>query len=237
MKALLVEDDLDVAEALTEGLEDHGWSVQHLTLGLEALGNADTVDIILLDLNLPDVDGLELCRRLHERTHVPIIAVTGRSDTFDQVLCLRLGADDYIVKPYRLHELLARMTAVLRRTTQWFTPARAASTDTDEEAPTTPTEVLRHGPLRVDLQQRVVTVGDTVVLLTRKEFELLVLLASSPGRVFTRQYIGETVWADQWMGRSRTLDSHIAALRKKIGHRDWIETVRGVGFRFVGSPA
>ncbi|MFH9008969.1 response regulator transcription factor [Streptomyces afghaniensis] len=232
-----MEDDLDVAEALTEGLEDHGWSVQHLALGLEALGNAHTADIILLDLNLPDVDGLELCRRLHERTHVPIIAVTGRSDTFDRVLCLRLGADDYIVKPYRLHELLARMTAVLRRTTQWVTRAGAGGADADEQTPATPAEVLRHGPLRVDLRQRVVTVGDTAVVLTRKEFELLVLLASSPGRVFTRQYIGETVWADQWVGRSRTLDSHIAALRRKVGHRDWIETVRGVGFRFVGSPA
>ncbi|MFG3157838.1 response regulator transcription factor [Streptomyces sp. NPDC048219] len=233
-----MEDDVDVAEALTEGLEDHGWSVQHLALGLEALGSADAVDIVLLDLNLPDVDGLELCRRLHERTHVPIIAVTGRSDSFDQALCLRLGADDYIVKPYRLHELLARMAAVLRRTTQWFSPAGTAGSDPDHEAETTPpSEVLRHGPLRVDLRQRVATVGGTAVVLTRKEFELLVLLASSPGRVFTRQYIGETVWADQWVDSSRTLDSHIAAVRKKIGHRDWIETVRGVGFRFVGSPA
>nr|WP_202458056.1 response regulator transcription factor [Streptomyces sp. SID5464] len=233
----MVEDDLAVAEALTEGLEEHGWSVRHLALGLEALRDADTADIILLDLNLPDIDGLELCRRLHDRTHVPIIAVTGRSDSFDQVLCLRLGADDYVVKPYRLHELLARMTAVLRRTSQQVARPGTAGAARDDQIPTMQNEVLRHGPLLVDLRQHVVSVGGAPVSLTRKEFELLVLLASSPGRVFTRQYIGETVWAEQWVGRSRTLDSHIAALRRKLGHRDWVETVRGVGFRFVAPPS
>lgn len=230
MKALLVEDDLDVAEALTEGLVEHGWNVHHLAHGLEAMRDADTVDIVLLDLNLPDVDGLELCRRLHDRTQVPIIAVTGRADPFDRVLCLRLGADDYVVKPYRLHELLARMTAVLRRATHRNPPQDAAGerAKQGEEAC-----VLRHGPLRVDQRQHEVTVDGGVVSLTRKEFELLVLLISSPGRVFTRQYIGEAVWADQWVEGSRTLDSHIAALRRKLGHRDWFETVRGVGFRFI----
>ncbi|MFH8368360.1 response regulator transcription factor [Streptomyces sp. NPDC018031] len=200
MKALLVEDDDEVAGALIEGLRQYGWTVDHVSTGAAALQRGSWGDIVLLG-----------CR-------VPIIAVTARSDEMDKVLGLRLGADDYIVKPYRLQELLARMAAVLRRTR----PEPAAE----------PTPVLVSGRLTIDREQRTALLDGRPVPLTRKEFELLLLLAGSPNRVFPREQLLDAVWDQQWVGNSRTLDTHVAALRRKLGSTRWIRTTRGVGFSF-----
>lgn len=231
MKALLVEDDSEVAEALTEGLRRHGWDVAHVATGTSALSSPDTCDIVLLDLNLPDMDGLEVCQQIRARVPVPIIAVTARSDEFNKVLCLRLGADDYIVKPYRLQELLARMTAVLRRLRPPQPPVDREAEPQKDPEPQDDRVITRAG-MSIDLWRREVVVAGRVVPLTRKEFELLTLLARSPGRVFSRDHLLENVWGQQWMSTSRTLDAHVSALRRKLGNSRWIRTVRGVGFSF-----
>ncbi|OUD00929.1 hypothetical protein CA983_22955 [Streptomyces swartbergensis] len=218
MKVLLVEDDAEVASALTEGLEDHGWTVDHVSTGRAALRVQDPGEVILLDLNLPDMDGLEVCRGLRDVRRAPIIAVTARSDEMDKVLCLRLGADDYVVKPYRLQELLARMVAVVRR-----------AHGTQEERADT---VVTQGAFSIDRDRREVRVMGRHVHLTRKEFDLLVLLSSAPGRVFSREFLLAEVWRQEWMGSGRTLDTHVASLRRKLGSTEWIRTSRGVGFSF-----
>ncbi|MFB7501971.1 response regulator transcription factor [Streptomyces broussonetiae] len=220
MKALLVEDDPDVASALTESLEQHGWDVEHASTGNTALQSRPTWDIVLLDLNLPDVDGLEVCQRLRSSHDVPVIAVTARSDQMDKILCLRLGADDYVVKPYQIQELLARMTAVIRRSVPQPTAAPS------------PTESIARGRIVIDQRSRRVSVEGRDIALTRKEFELLSLLAGAPGRVFTRDQLFAAVWSESWVGASRTLDTHIASLRRKLGIPHWIRTIRGVGFSF-----
>lgn len=218
MKVLLVEDDAEVASALTEGLEDHGWTVDHVSTGRAALRVQDPGEVILLDLNLPDMDGLEVCRGLRDVRRAPIIAVTARSDEMDKVLCLRLGADDYVVKPYRLQELLARMVAVVRR-----------AHGTQEERADA---VVTQGAFSIDRDRREVRVMGRHVHLTRKEFDLLMLLSSAPGRVFSREFLLAEVWRQEWMGSSRTLDTHVASLRRKLGSTEWIRTSRGVGFSF-----
>ncbi|MGP4000272.1 response regulator transcription factor [Streptomyces sp. 8N706] len=231
MKALIVEDDPEVVGALAEGLQQHGWDVAHVSTGASALRAPDAFDIVLLDLNLPDMDGLEVCQSLRSATSVPIIAVTARSDEFDKVLCLRLGADDYIVKPYRLQELLARMAAVRRRV--GTRPAEAAERPEQDNAG----HIIDHGRLTIDQLERTVLLDGSPVGLTRKEFELLVLLAGAPRRVFTRAHLLESVWSHRWIGPSRTLDSHVAALRRKLGDGRWIKTARGVGFSFETQPS
>ncbi|GLV72694.1 response regulator transcription factor [Streptomyces hygroscopicus] len=226
LKVLLVEDDVEVADALTEGLQQYGWTVDHVTTGAAALGRRECGDIVLLDLNLPDMDGLEVCRGLRTACAVPIIAVTARSDEMDKVLGLRLGADDYIVKPYRLQELLARMAAVMRRTAGTQPPPAEAADP-----------VLVRGRLTIDPDRRTVLLDGRPVPLTRKEYELLVLLAGAPGRVFLREQLLDAVWDQRWTGSSRTLDTHVAALRRKLGSTKWISTTRGVGFSFHPQPA
>ncbi|WP_406474301.1 response regulator transcription factor [Streptomyces platensis] len=233
MKALLIEDDEEVAQALMEGLQQHGWTVEHMAAGIDAARRQVTEDIVLLDLNLPDVDGFEVCRHLRSVSDVPIIVVSARSDTFDQALGLWLGADDYVVKPYALHELLARMAAVLRRGTASRSPAPPVDAASADAEATAEEQILCRGPLKIDQERRQVSLRDSSISLTRKEFELLALLAGTPGRVYTREYIVEHVWMQRWIGKSRTVDSHVAALRRKLGDPGWIETVRGVGLRFV----
>ncbi|WP_069812614.1 response regulator transcription factor [Streptomyces sp. TP-A0874] len=218
MRALLVEDDAEVASALADGLQRYGWQVDHVSTGAMALRSRAGSDVILLDLNLPDMDGLELCRSLRNASQVPIIAVTARSSEMDQVICLRLGADDYVVKPYRLQELLARMAAVTRRSAA---PA-AGAVD----------HVIRRGRITIDRAQHKVLVDGAEVQLTLKEFALLNLLAERPGWVYSRQQLLEAVWDQKWAGESRTLDTHVAALRRKLGAAGRIRTTRGVGFSF-----
>ena len=219
MLVLIVEDDASIAAPLAKGLTREGLDVERLTRGdaaldrLRAAGPAP--DIVLLDLGLPDVDGFEVCRRLRAESDVPIIVVTARGEEVDRVIGLELGADDYIVKPFGFRELLARIRAVTRRR-----GPRAS-----DSAP------VRVGELTIDTRTRDVRIGDNEIVLTPKEFDLLAFLAEDPGAVWSRGRILEAVWDPHWYGPTKTLDVHVASLRKKLGDPSWIETVRGVGFR------
>jgi DNA-binding response OmpR family regulator len=214
MRILLVEDEGGIAEPLALGLRREGFSVERAATGGEAL-EADTPDLVLLDLRLPDVDGFDVCRRLRERSDVPIIVVSARGEESDRVVGLELGADDYLVKPFGLRELIARIRAVSRRRT----------TGTSSAAP------LRVGGLEVDERARRATVDGRELELTPKEFELLTALARDPGAAVSRRRLLQEVWETSWYGSAKTIDVHVAALRRKLGDPGWIETVRGVGFR------
>ena len=221
MRLLVVEDDEEVAAELVLGLQRYGHEVLHVSTGSAALEHHADADLVLLDLGLPDLDGVEVCRRLRELSTVPIIAVTARSAELDRVLGLRLGADDYIVKPYGFTELLARIEAVARRSQPQSPPPGPAP------------HRRTVGSLTVDARARRVSVEGVEIELTRKEFDLLALLAGDPGALFTRERILAEVWCDTWVGATRTLDVHVGALRGKLGHKGWVETVRGVGFRLA----
>jgi DNA-binding response OmpR family regulator len=211
---LVVEDDPGIATQLVRGLSRGGYDVAHVTTGRDALSREDP-DVILLDLGLPDVDGVEICRQLRERSGVAIIVVTARGEEPERVLALDAGADDYLVKPFGLAELLARIRAVLRR-------VRPGG------------EVLRHGPLTVDVRTGKVSVSGREVALTPKEFDILECLATDPGRVVSRQEILESAWDAHWYGPTKVLDVHVAALRRKLDVPGLIETVYGRGFRLGG---
>jgi DNA-binding response OmpR family regulator len=170
--------------------------------------------VVLLDLGLPDCDGFDVCRELRSRSEVPIIVVTARSDEVDRVVGLELGADDYMVKPFGFRELLARIRAVTRRRGPRFEPGA--------------TEL---GRLSLDRRTRRVLLDGEELALTPKEFDLLAYLADDPGAVRNRQQLIEEVWDPHWYGPTKTLDVHVASLRRKLGDAGWIETVRGVGFR------
>lgn len=220
MHVLLVEDDDAIAAPLAKGLERQNFSVHREATGLgavAALTAATTPNIVLLDLGLPDIDGYEVCRRIRATSSVPIIVITARGEEIDRVLGLELGADDYMVKPFGFRELVARINAVTRRV----------------GAPEEPEEPVVHlsGGLTIDTRTRRVTRGETEIVLTRKEFDLLSLLATDPGATFTREEILEQVWDSHWYGPTKTLDVHVASLRKKINDAELVETVRGVGFR------
>jgi DNA-binding response OmpR family regulator len=210
----VVEDDAGIAGSLVRGLERAGYETRHVVTGAGALA-ADPADVVLLDLGLPDMDGLEVCRTLRLRGDAVIIVVTARGEEGDRVVALDEGADDYLVKPFGLAELLARIRAVLRR-------AR----------PSGPAAV-RLGPVTVDARTRKVTVHGQEVALTPKEFDILECLALDPGRVLTRQELLEHVWDAHWYGPSKVLDVHVAALRRKLGVDGLIETVYGRGFRLA----
>jgi DNA-binding response OmpR family regulator len=220
MHVLIVEDDDSIAEPLSKGLERQGFSVRRESTGLgaiDALASDSHVDVILLDLGLPDIDGYEVCRRVRTTATTPIIVLTARGDEIDRVLGLELGADDYMVKPFGFRELVARMNAVTRRA--------QVTSDTSNDS------IALDGGVEIDPRTRRVVVNGTEVQLTRKEFDLLRLLATDPGATHTREDILEQVWDAHWYGPTKTLDVHIASLRKKIGDPGLIETVRGVGFR------
>ena len=221
VRVLVVEDDPTIAEPLRVGLIREGYVVTSVDTGAAALA-AEPADLVLLDLGLPDLDGRAVCRELRSRSSVPIVVVTARGDEIDRVTLLDLGADDYVVKPFGFLELVARMRAVLRRTNG---AAR-------EERP-----VVELGALRVDRRSRSVSFEERSVALTPKEYDLLAYLASEPGAVLTRDQIMTAVWDANWWGSTKTLDVHVASLRKKLSP-DLIETVRGVGFRLVdpGAP-
>jgi DNA-binding response OmpR family regulator len=211
LSVLVVEDDPGLATQLVRGLSRGGYAADHVMTGRDALAWGEP-DVVLLDLGLPDTDGVEVCRRLRERSDVAIIVVTARGEEPERVLALDAGADDYLVKPFGLSELLARIRAVLRR----IHPGG---------------EMLRHGPLAVDLRTRRVTVSGHEVALTPKEFDILECLAADPGRVLSRQQILESAWDAHWYGPTKVLDVHVAALRRKLGVPGLIETIYGRGFR------
>ncbi len=229
MKILLVEDDRSIAASLVEGLEANGFTVTHAPNGAAALA-AEEHEMVLLDLGLPDMDGRDVCRQLRARTTAPIIMLTARAEEFDRVLGLELGADDYVTKPFSFRELVARIRAVARRTA----PAGAGAASGEPgpggpaDDPATPQVI---GPLRIDRRSRRVHLAGEEVQLTAKEFDLLAFLAADIGAVRTRTDILENVWDAHWYGPTKTVDAHVASIRKKLGAHDWIQAVRGVGFR------
>jgi two-component system, OmpR family, response regulator RegX3 len=215
VRILIVEDDDAIAKPLADGLRSEGFDVTRVATGEDAL-EAALPDLVLLDLRLPGIDGTEVCRRLRSRSDVPIIMVTAKGEEVDRVVGLELGADDYIVKPFGFRELLARIRAVMRRTRPSGDGSR-----------------MRLGRLEVDVRGRRATVDGDALPLTTKEFDLLALLASEPGAVVSRRRILREVWDTEWYGPTKTVDVHVASLRRKLGDPGWIETVRGVGLRLV----
>jgi DNA-binding response OmpR family regulator len=224
VKLLLVEDDKAIADTLVEGLTAAGHTVTHVDTGAAALAERD-YELVLLDLGLPDMDGRDVCRHLRERSSMPIIMLTARSEEFDRVLGLELGADDYVTKPFSLRELVARIRAVSRRTQDGSSSSASASDDADPNAP------QWIGSMLLDRRTRRVRIDNTEIALTAKEFDLLAFLANDVGAVHTRTEILESVWDAHWYGPTKTVDAHVASLRKKLGDHSWIEAVRGVGFR------
>ena len=222
VKILLVEDDRSIASSVVEGLEAQGFQVTHVANGAGALA-APEHDMVLLDLGLPDMDGRDVCRELRGRTKAPIIMLTARSEEFDRVLGLELGADDYVTKPFSFRELVARIRAVARRSA-----GEGGAAPTDDPAVAGPQAI---GGLKIDRRTRRVFVDDQEVQLTAKEFDLLAFLAGDIGAVRTRTEILENVWDAHWYGPTKTVDAHVASLRKKLGGHEWIQAVRGVGFR------
>jgi DNA-binding response OmpR family regulator len=216
---LLVEDETDIVSPLVRTLEREGYAVDQATTGKDAIAAASEGDhdIVILDLGLPDMDGLEVCRRLREAGYQgALLILTARSRELDRVVGLDAGADDYLVKPFGLAELLARLRALLRRTT-----VRAA---------TTPSDRLLH----LDVDAHRVRVGDDEVALTGKEFDVLAVLMASRGKVVSRAQLMAEVWSEGWYGSTKTLDVTIGRLRQKLeraGSAERIITVRGVGFR------
>ncbi|HET6258578.1 response regulator transcription factor [Pseudonocardia sp.] len=221
MHILLVEDDDRIAAALRPALHRNGMTTTRLSRGRGAVDHLAGVDVVLLDLGLPDIDGVDVCRAIREVSEVPVIVVSARGEVDDRILGLHSGADDYLVKPYDIGELVARVHAVYRR-------RRVVSS-------AGPEDVVVVDNVSVDLHRHSVTVGGRPVNLTRKEFQVLALLASSGGAVCTRSRIVAEVWGRSWAGANRTLDVHVATLRTKLGRADLVQTVRGVGYR-LGLP-
>ena len=217
VRLLLVEDDPTISEPLVDGLRREGFDVDLAATGADAL-SAEPVDLVLLDLGLPDLEGRVVCQQLRAASTVPIIVVTARGDEIDRVVLLELGADDYVVKPFGFRELVARIRAVLRR---------VSPTGDDPVR-----EELEVGALTVDLRTRAVSFDGRPVALTPKEFDLLVRLAYDAGAVTTREQLMREVWDENWWGSTKTLDVHVASLRRKLSP-DVIETVRSVGYRYV----
>jgi two-component system response regulator RegX3 len=222
---LVVEDEESITTPLTAALAREGFEAAVAPTAADALDLARSLqpDVVLLDLMLPDGSGLDVCRELRRTSRVPIIVVTARGDEADRIVGLELGADDYVVKPFSARELVARIRAVLRRTETTAEPAG------DEPS--------RVGPLVVDSARRVASLDGVPLELSRKEFEVLELLAREAGRVVTRERLLEEVWDTTWFGSTKTLDVHVSALRRKLGDDPseprFIHTVRGVGFRFA----
>jgi len=220
MRILVVEDDLSISAPLREGLVREGFDVEVAPTGAAALA-AEPADMVLLDLGLPDLEGRVVCQQLRAHSSVPIIVVSARGEEIDRVVLLELGADDYVVKPFGFRELVARIRAVARRTST-IEQSRAA------------TELLV-GPLHIDRRSRTVDFDGHRVDLTPKEYDLLVFLASDAGAVRGREQLIHDVWDEHWWGSTKTLDVHVASLRKKL-RPELIETVRSVGYRLVELP-
>jgi len=223
VRVLVVEDDRSIAQSVVEAIKTVGWDARHSETGSGALAilAEDAIDCIVLDLGLPDMDGGEVVRRVRETSMVPIVIASARPDESDRILALELGADDYLVKPFGIRELVARIRAIIRR-------QGSGGNDQAEQEVTL-------GTLSINSRTRRVEVAGVEVSLTPKEFDVLAYLAQEPGTVFKRESILSDVWDINWYGSTKTLDAHVASLRKKLGSPDWIESVRGVGFRLVAA--
>jgi DNA-binding response OmpR family regulator len=215
VRVLVVEDDDGVAGAVVEALGTHGHRVDRVARAADVWVHVRDADLVLLDLGLPDADGMEVLRRLRRITATPVLVLTARDAERDVVRGLRLGADDYLVKPVRLRELLARVDAVVRRT-------RTADAAAD---------VVEIEDLRVDMAARRATVAGREVALTPKEFDILAALARRPGAAVSRQQLLDEVWGDAYLAVSRSLDVHLAAVRNKLGRPGLLATIRGFGYR------
>ena len=223
-KILIVEDEEALSDPLAFLLGREGFQTIVVDNGLDALPVFDRegADLVLLDVMLPGMSGMEVCRKLREVSSVPIIMLTAKDSELDKVLGLELGADDYVTKPYSSRELIARIRAVLRR--------RSAETDSATES------VLQGGPVRMDIDRHVVTVNGEEISMPLKEFELLEILLRNVGRVMTRGQLIERVWGADYVGDTKTLDVHIKRLRSKIepdsSAPQYVVTVRGLGYKF-----
>lgn len=225
MQILVVDDEASIRELLAFNLKKNGYHVETAADGRDALAKAQKADLVLLDIMLPEIDGLEVCRRLKsspQTSGIPIIMLTAKAEEIDRVLGLEMGADDYVVKPFSMRELIARVKAVLRRS---------------HKDGKTKEDVLTIGPLRIDFSSYQVWLHDEPVALTPKEYELLKLLVTNPGRAFSRDELLERIWGYEYYGDTRTVDVHIRHLRAKLAAApevsDAIETIRGVGYRFT----
>lgn len=228
-KVLIIEDDPDIADLVKIHLKDLGFSTEHAMNGPDGLESAlkDEYALVILDLMLPLLDGFEVCKRIREQKKtLPILMLTSKSEEFDKVLGLELGADDYLTKPFSLRELMARVKAIIRR----------VDAVKEESAGEQPVEVI-FDSLTINLEKRKVILDEKVVDLTAKEFDLLALFASHPGRAYTRLELLDIVWGYQFDGYDHTVNSHINRLRSKIeanpSDPKYIKTVWGVGYRFV----
>jgi two-component system response regulator RegX3 len=227
---LLVEDEESFVDALTIGLDREGFDVAIARDGQQAMAlfGAETFDLVLLDLMLPKVSGLDVCRQMRAISEVPIIIVSAKGEEVDMVLMLEIGADDYVTKPYRLRELVARIRAVLRRR------------ETHENVPASDDEI-QLGPIRMDIDARRCYVNGEEIKLRKKEFALLRLLLENPGRVLTREVLIDRIWGSDYVGDTKTLDVHIKRLRTLIEDNpknpEHITTVRGVGYRYEATKS
>ena len=221
---LFVEDEPSIADPFARALRRAGFDPVTARTGREALALADRIDpdLVLLDLNLPDTDGRDVARELRRRGDTPIVMLTARGTEMDRITGLELGADDYVVKPFSAEEVIARIRAVLRRARR---PAEA-----------TPVEPVQVGPLTVDFGARRTSLDGSELQLSRKEFDLLAELVRNAGHVVSREQLMERVWDENWFGSTKTLDTHVGWLRRKLGDDPaaprYLHTVRGVGFRF-----
>jgi DNA-binding response OmpR family regulator len=220
MRAAVVEDDEGVADALVDALEAHWMTAVHLGRGQDILVRHLEFDLVLLDLGLPDLDGIEVLRRLRQVSSLPVIILTARDDERSVVRGLRNGADDYLVKPARMSELLARIETVRRRAAPESGAAGAG--------------IQTFGDVVIDAGRRSLTVAGGLVPLTAKEFDLLAVLVENPGAAVSRQLLMDRLWGDAFLAVSRSLDVHMTALRAKLGRPGLIETIRGFGYRWNG---
>jgi two-component system, OmpR family, alkaline phosphatase synthesis response regulator PhoP len=220
---LIVEDEPSIASFVSLYLKNAGYRVKSVATGSDALAQVESEEpaLVVLDLMLPDIDGIEVCRRIRQRRDIPILMLTARDEDVDKIIGLEVGADDYMTKPFNPRELVARVKSILRRST----PARATSESAE----------IRHGDLHVDSGRREAHVGETEIQLAPKEFDLLWELLDHRGIVLTRDQLLERVWGYTFAGDTRTVDVHVRQLRRKLGDASPIVTVWGVGYKV--SPA
>ncbi|MEI7794161.1 MAG: response regulator transcription factor [Thermoleophilia bacterium] len=222
MRLLIVEDEDSIAIPLADGLRREGFEVERVATGAQALA-APEPDLILLDLRLPDMDGYSVAREWRTRSRVPIIMVTARGEEVDRVVGLEIGADDYVVKPFGLRELIARINAVMRR---------SGDSGAVDEVP----DEMSSGGLEVSLRTRRVTISGQELHLTPREFDILAMLIADSGAVVSRDDLLRRLWGTTWAVQTKAIDVHVSSLRRKMGNPAWVETVRGVGFR-LGTPS
>lgn len=222
-KILIVDDEKNIVELIKFHLKKENYRVIEAYKGKDALDlyRKEKPDLIILDVMLPDMGGFEVCKTIRKESRVPIIMLTAKGEEIDKILGFELGADDYITKPFSPRELLARIKAVLKRT-------KTSNIDTNQ---------IQVGPFKINVNKREIYKNDVLLELKPKEFDLLKLFITNPGRVFTRQYLLEQIWGYDYLGDTRTVDVHIRRLRQKIEDNDknatYIKTVHGVGYKFV----